>query len=278
MFLGEQGAQRGIVYDSRRLDPEGQSFIFRTESAGTYSLKFYKQDFHRDFILNDYVQVIVGEAPAAGTGWFNPPRDQARVIAGPRWPSSLEEAQFPRGAAVTRPPASGAAVPPETAPAADVPSGAQADTASSQARTPDAPARRGPPVVPSNDEGVVPVRPPVLSGDSREPLARSEVPPPETAAGDLPEQYFQKARAEYEAGRTAQAIALLDQFRERYPSGSDEAWWLYGQFYEANSPSRDILTALDYYRRLVRDYPQSSRYNYARRRIAYLERYYINIQ
>jgi outer membrane protein assembly factor BamD (BamD/ComL family) len=76
----------------------------------------------------------------------------------------------------------------------------------------------------------------------------------------------------------ASAIAILDQFRERYPSGSDEAWWLYGQFYEANSPSRDIRSALDYYRRLVREYPQSPRYNEARRRIAYLERYYINIR
>jgi outer membrane protein assembly factor BamD (BamD/ComL family) len=76
----------------------------------------------------------------------------------------------------------------------------------------------------------------------------------------------------------ASAISILDQFRERYPSGSDEAWWLYGQFYEANGPSRDIRSALDYYHRLVREYPQSPHYDEARRRIAYLERYYINIR
>jgi outer membrane protein assembly factor BamD (BamD/ComL family) len=97
---------------------------------------------------------------------------------------------------------------------------------------------------------------------------------PDLRPGDYPE----RARREFEAGRVASAIAILDQFRERYPSGSDEAWWLYGQFYEANSPSRDIRSALDYYRRLVREYPQSPRYNEARRRIAYLERYYINIR
>jgi hypothetical protein len=60
--------------------------------------------------------------------------------------------------------------------------------------------------------------------------------------------------------------------------GSDEAWWLYGQFLEAAGPSRDIRSALDYYRRLVREYPQSPRYNEARRRVAYLERYYFSIQ
>jgi tetratricopeptide (TPR) repeat protein len=97
---------------------------------------------------------------------------------------------------------------------------------------------------------------------------------PELQPGD----YAERARREFDAGRVAQAISVLDQFRERYPSGSDEVWWLYGQFYEANGPSRDIRSALDYYRRLIRDYPQSRRYNDARRRIAYLERYYINIQ
>ena len=76
----------------------------------------------------------------------------------------------------------------------------------------------------------------------------------------------------------ASAIALLDQFCRFYPSGSDEAWWLYAQCYEANSSSRNIIAALDYYRRLVDEYPQSSRTGDARRRISYLERYYINIQ
>jgi TolA-binding protein len=94
----------------------------------------------------------------------------------------------------------------------------------------------------------------------------------------LPDAYFKKAREEFEAGRVAGAIMALDLFRERFPSGSDEAWWLLGQFYEANSPSRDIRSSLDYYRRLIREYPQSQRYDAARRRIAYLERFYINIQ
>jgi outer membrane protein assembly factor BamD (BamD/ComL family) len=76
----------------------------------------------------------------------------------------------------------------------------------------------------------------------------------------------------------AAALSILDQFREAYPSGSDEAWWLYGQLLEANGPRRDVRSALDYYRRLIREYPQSSRFDEARRRIAYLERYYFNIQ
>ena len=146
-----------------------------------------------------------------------------------------------------------------------------------------APTSSRPPVPPAADEGVVPVRPPALgTGNSTTapPQASADAPvmASETPVNAAPETFLEKAREEFDAGRITQAISQLDMFHNRYPSGSDEAWWLYGQFYEANSPSRNILAALDYYRRLVREYPQSSRYNDARRRIAYLERYYINIQ
>jgi outer membrane protein assembly factor BamD (BamD/ComL family) len=73
-------------------------------------------------------------------------------------------------------------------------------------------------------------------------------------------------------------MALLDQFLERFPLGSDEAYWLYAQLCEKQGPSRNIRLALDYYRRLVAEYPQSGHYRDARRRIAYLERRYINIR
>jgi hypothetical protein len=319
VYLGELGSRPGIAYSSRRLDPEGQSFVFRAEAPGTYGLKFYKQDFVRDYILNDYVQVIVGEPPeAAAMGWFNPSIDRGRVVAEPRWPTALAEAEaFSRGTSIPGavPGAAVAAVPGTTAPTATgapaagqggpAPgtSGGAADTApaaSAAGGQPVAPPAAGqtpvppatgqaaqpsaavppPAAVPSparpalSDEGVIPVRP----AASVQPSPGAEAVQPEALGNLQPGGYLERARQEFDAGRVATAISVLDQLRERYPSGTDEAWWLYGQFYEANSPSRDIRTSLDYYRRLVREYPQSSRYNDARRRIAYLERYYINIQ
>jgi hypothetical protein len=266
VYLGELGSRRGIVYDSRRLDPEGQSFVFRIEAAGTYALKFFKQDFIRDFILNDHVQVLAGEAPdSAGAGWFNQPLERGRVRAEPRWPSSLEEAERIRRGTPT---AAGTASAANTQ-AGESPAGT-AGTAGIAGIGPGAapPAQTA---AAAPERPVVTERPAVTeTGSARAPVPVSEAPADMTAPG-----FLQKARDEFEAGRIASAISLLDQLRERYPSGSDEAYWLYGQFYEANSPSRDILTALDYYRRLVREYPQSGRFNDARRRIAYLERYYI---
>ena len=231
VYLGEIASRRGIVYNSRRIDPEGQSFIFRAEESGTFALKFFKQDFIRDYILNDHVQVIVGEAPQTeGAGWFNPPVDHGRVVAQPRWPSAVEEAEIQRGG---------------TSPAAQI----------------------------SARDGAVP-------------SARETVPQQSSSSGALPESQenfppdvlLQKAKETFDGGNVTFAITLLDQFAQHYPFGSDELYWLYGQFYEANSPERNILLSIDYYRRLVREFPQSVYGNDARSRITYLERFYINIR
>jgi hypothetical protein len=246
VFLGELTSQRGISYDSRRLDAEGQSFVFLAEEPGTYMLKFYKEDYIRDYILNDHVQVIVEEAPEpTGTGWFNPPSDWSRVIAEPRWPDETESVRLPPDSSQSS--------------AAQPVSEIINPTESSSLH--------------SLEEAIPETSTEFPAADSSEENTASTL--PENA---FPEEYFQKAQEEFDAGNITEAISILEQFRQRVPSGSDEAYWLLGQFYEANSSSKDIRTSLDYYRRLTNEYPQSKRYTDARARIAYLERYYLNIR
>jgi tetratricopeptide (TPR) repeat protein len=244
-----------LAYDSRKLDPEGQSFVFRCETPGTYVLKFYKQDFIRDYILNDHVQVMVGEAPeSAGIGLFNPPVDRGRVTAEPRWPpldrerEELSRENFPRAE--------------------------QAEIEESSARTP-------PPEEAVSDDGVPEESPPPDKAGGTAPGPESggdEGATEDKLEDSTPDGYVSRALEEYNAGRIPQALAVMDRFRQQFPSGTDEAWWLLGQLLEANSPARDIRLALEYYRRLVREFPQSQRVPAALRRIAYLERYYFNIQ
>ena len=256
VYLGELANRRGLSYDSRRLDTVagnviGQSFIFRAEAPGTYIIRFFRQDFIRDYILNDHVQVIVGEAPDVSV--FGQPGflvDRGRVIAEPRWP-------LPAGAQM---------VPPALAPAPE------------QAAVPEAapvtePAVTAPPVpaIPPPADAVVPPVPPVAPP----PLV---VTPPAVPPGDSPADYVRRARAEFNAGRVEPALVILDTMRLRFPAGSDEAWLLYGQLLEANSPSRDIRLALEFYRRLVNEYPQSNLVFEALRRIAHLERFFFNIR
>jgi len=305
VFIGEVGARRGIAYDSRKQDPEGESFVFRVEASGVYALKFYRQDFSHDLILNDHVQIIAGKAPeTTGLTWFNPPVDRSRVVVGPRWPNFLEQQLIVEEKEIV--PVNQRELP-------------ITETKQTDAKTSQPPAAAQPPVVVQPPKTAQPpaeaVKPPppaappaTVQPPARQP-ARNEAPRPQGLSGGAaiaqaspaqpqqpsppspstvatteaaepvsPDLLLKQAREEFNAGRIAAAITLLDQFHKFYPSGSDEAWWLYGQCYEANSPNRNMLAALDYYRRLVREYPQSSRLSDARRRISYLERYYINIQ
>jgi hypothetical protein len=259
VYLGELSSRRGLAYDSRRLDSEGQSFVFRCEAVGTYVLKFYRQDFIRDYILNDYVQVIVGEAPeSSGIGLFNPPAEKGRVIAEPRWPPLEREREE-----LSREPGPGTPAEHEETAGARTP---PPETAALEGGAPD----RASPPGETAAGGTLPGAVPGSAQDTET--------APDTDEDTQPDEYVRRALEEYNAGRIAQALAIMERFRQHFPEGTDEAWWLLGQLLEANSPARDIALALEYYRRLVREFPQSQRVEAARRRIAYLERFYFNIQ
>jgi tetratricopeptide (TPR) repeat protein len=271
VYLGELSSRRGISYESRRLDLEGQSFVFRAEAVGTYALKFYRQDFIRDYILNDHVQVIVSDAPdSSGIGLFSPIA-RGRVIAEPRWPlidGSAESANVQAQA---------------VAPAASQVQAAP--SASSQVQTAQPATQTSPPSPPPSSPPVSQTSPvsqalPDISADPAFVAGSGGLAAEETQylPALAPDEYLRQAQREYDAGRIETALSILDRFRLDYPSGTDEAWWLYGQLLEANGPSRDIRLALEYYRRLVQEFPQSPRAPEAQRRIAYLERYYFNIR
>jgi hypothetical protein len=227
VYLGEAESQKGISYTSYRLETEGQSFVFSAEKAGVYSLKFYKQDFIRDHILNDMVEVAIGEAPAASGSGFTAV-SRGVITATPRWPTAAEEASAVSNAAFPV-----AAAPLQTPPQA----------------------------LPS-----VEMQQPAPATDSS------------ASPSLIADDYIQQAKAEYDANKIDDALSTLNQFREKFLIGSDEAWWLYAQIYEANGPNKDIRSARDYYQRLVNEYPLSSHWTDALHRISYLDRYYFNIQ
>ena len=249
VYLGELGNRRGINYESRRLDlqaggrlgqeiVEGQSFIFSVDRAGTYILRFYRQDFIQDYIINDNVQVIAGERDE-NTGRVT----GDRVIAEPRWPPVADP--------ITQAPV----------------------TETERSATP---TQVPPPVVTAETE---PEASPAVTAPESPPAAAPVTPPPQVPPPvESPSEYVRRARAEFDAGRIESALGILDSFSQNYPGGTDDAWWLYGQLLEANSPSRDIRLAMDYYRRLVNEFPFSDLVEDARRRMAYLERFYFNIR
>jgi len=272
IFLGEQGAKKGLPYDSRRLDRDGQSFMFRAELAGVYALKFYRQDFVNDYIVNDYVRVTVEPAPETSViGGFSSPIDRGRVVAEPRWPpvpgsaSGGAPAAAPPGPSLSAAPAA----PPSAPPAAATTSPTAASSSAPPAGRPDSGIFREVAVAPA---------PAAVPSSAAAPAPAGRSAPPALPDNASVEEFLSAARAESDAGRAASALSILDRFRAAYPAGSDEAWWLYGKLLEANGPAKDVKASLSYYRRLVDEFPQSPRYDEARRRIAYLERFYFEIR
>ena len=264
IYLGEFGSRRGVSYDSRHMDEDGMTFIFRADAEGTYSLRFNRHDFIRDYILNDYVRVIVEQPPQiTGSSWSNTQTRPDRVYASPRWPLATD----PEGRVIQEQNTNQQT---ETTPAVQ---GSDQGTSTNAAVSGGSPAGSASGIstasalIPGTVEGAATAQPESASGG----LAEAGVP--------QIEDWLKKAWEEYNAGRIRGALDALDQYIIIFPAGSDEAYWLYGQSLEANNEAtRDIRLALDYYRRLIREYPQSSRYDEARQRIVYLERFYFNIQ
>ncbi|GHU12485.1 hypothetical protein FACS1894161_0810 [Spirochaetia bacterium] len=271
VYLGEQGSRRGVYYDSRRIDSEGMVFVFRADAEGVYSLKFNRQDFIQDTLLNDYVQITVKTAPEfTGSAWNKATAAPERVYAGPRWPPAIAAAVPPRPPAAGKETANAAGVTPPAAAPSQTGRQTQGQGAAVLPQTPSPTAVQSGAVIAAGTGA---------AQTENAPQKATQITAGATiATSTLPSAYLIKAKEEYDAGRPAAALDILDQFRAVYPGGSDEAYWLYGQTLEANSPARDIRRALDYYRRLVNEYPQSSRYDTARQRIAYLERFYFNIR
>jgi hypothetical protein len=190
IYTGLEDSKNGVNYDSRRVENGSQTFTFRAEKEGDYTLTFYKQDFLRDYYTNEYVNVIVRN---------------------------------------------------------DTPVEASAGT-------------------------------PVVAAEGGTPTAGDGEAAAKASTGGIGEDYLRQAREAADAQKYPDAVALLDRFREQNPGMNDEAWWLYGQSFEAASPVRDIKSALDAYSYLTREYPQSRYYRDARNRIAFLNRFYFNIR
>ncbi len=97
---------------------------------------------------------------------------------------------------------------------------------------------------------------------------------PASDAADL----LKKAQTALAGKDPPTALNLLDAYFSVAVASLDEGWFLRGQAYEANSPSRDVRKALDAYETLVSAYPDSLRWKEADARIRYIKQFYQKIR
>ncbi|GMO25352.1 MAG: outer membrane protein assembly factor BamD [Termitinemataceae bacterium] len=286
VFLGEQNGKPGLAYDSRHFDDEGQNFLFRAEKPGIFLLKFYKQDYLRDYYINDFVQVEVVpiDDSSAERGTFAPPQDQVKVTALPRWPMFVATALNSADTSPANSSALAVAVQPQQLVGDSANQGSQSTASNTQTTSTQTASVQTAEPTPNAPVSAAQMQPNAMqatvdnSGDSADSGFSTTKGNTSATIGNRPEGFLELARTAYKAGQYQKALELLETYKQYYPAASDEALWILGQCFEANSPERDIRSSLDSYTTLIREYPQSKYYNDSEKRIAFLNKFYFNIR
>ena len=79
----------------------------------------------------------------------------------------------------------------------------------------------------------------------------------------------------YDTKEYKSALNKLAQFFEFSTRKRDEAFFLQGQIYEADSSVRNIKLAIEAYRNVTKNYPASPYWDDANKRIIYLTKFYL---
>lgn len=110
------------------------------------------------------------------------------------------------------------------------------------------------------------------------PLAESDS---QTEAASSPEEVYAQAETAFNETRYADALNILDDFFKNFtPSDNcfDKAVFLKARIYETPSDYRNIRGALDEYKKITAFFPESDLWEDARRRIIYINRFYMDIR
>lgn len=251
VYIGEQSSQQGIRYEQRKLSDNATVFTFTGEKKGAYILHFSYFDVFTDDFITDSIAVTVGSAKD---------RLAKTLVKAPEYKTARTDDSQNAGAAIA---AESAAVAENIpAPAAGTP-------------TPSAPA------APLLSEQPLPAAVPQNTATAGKNTEKA-VPRNAAEAEDLselePAVLLQKAREATDAANAPAALRYLAAFFDSAEENIDEALFLQGRVYELNTADRNIRSALEAYKTLTMEYPQSVHWAAADSRIRYITAFYINIR
>ena len=92
------------------------------------------------------------------------------------------------------------------------------------------------------------------------------------------EELLEKAKSLFDEKKYAESLESCLDFINGSNENLDEAYYLLGQIYEAESPVKNIRNALDAYTAVTKNFPLSKLWQKASQRSVYLKRFYIDIR
>lgn len=86
---------------------------------------------------------------------------------------------------------------------------------------------------------------------------------------------FEKAKENFQNQNFQEALTLIIDFLELSNEKKDEALFLQGQIYESSWNGKNIKLAIESYENITKNFPSSSLWDKAKKRITYLKRFYL---
>lgn len=265
VYVGEQTSQPGLKYEQRKLQDENSIFMFTAEKKGDYILHFSYFDVFTNEFVTDAVAVSVSAARStAAKAMVKAPDYQTEADSDATEAQANKNTQAAASQSSSNSTANtGTGTTTHTVQAAS--EAPQTASTGSQSKTSEQAMTAGTAEAASSAAG--------NTGDStgQSPTAASE----EVLS---PDQLLEKARTAIAAADAGKALTYLNNFFTTAEEKLDEGWLLKGRAYELNGSMRNIRLALDAYRTLTDDFPQSKYWAEADARIRYITGFYINIR
>ena len=254
IYMGSTDNLNDFTFLGKKLGTQNTKFTFRAKEEGNKILHFYKFDKLTDKYIDDYIEVEISAQKDSEKATVKAPEYKQPVI---KKEKAVEVApaqtQVSAPAQVKTPAATStqaqASVPASTP--AQVPAASNSNTSTPAAKSSPAPAK--------NDDAKT---------SSQQALS--------TAEENLDtEKLLSEAEELYNNKSYKEALNKLSNFFEYASNKRDQALFLQGKIYEADSELKNIKKAIDSYKTLINNYPASIYWDDSNKRIIYLTKFYL---
>lgn len=278
---------KNFIFGGRKLGGQDQSFTLRSRQPGKYLLHFYKDDLLTGNYIDDYLEVIVEDRPAETSDHITvpsyaeivPPKisitaEKVKEQQKKQKNEESEKIDFQKETKTT-----GTNKKTEinsekkSANVTNITSEKDENVSTTVQTTESAP-NSASPVVKNTIPSVSSRKINADSSDKKEASLYSDSQLEKLDEDNL----LETAEKLYSAKDFEQALRVITKFFEKASKNMDKGLYLQGQILEEKSPVQNIKDAVESYDLLVKNHPDSSLSDKAKKRSIYLKRFYINIR
>ncbi len=238
IYLGEYDSSKHLSYFGRKLGTKDTSFTLRSRLPGMTFVHFYKVDALTGNYIDDYLQITITEE-SANSGERQTAPAYAQIV--PQKPERRVVNEVLKTKTVT-------------------------------------------PLQETDKEKAMEVSSASVQNQNELTQKKQDANEAETKKTESTAETYDDlskldlAKQAYENKEYEKALELVRDYIDRSTSLFDQAYYLQGQILEADSPVRNIRSAIDSYNYVLKNFPSSKLWKSANDRTTYLKRFYIDIR